>query len=30
VDRREALRRMTQGYIERMATNQPVHAWPRL
>jgi gamma-glutamyl:cysteine ligase YbdK (ATP-grasp superfamily) len=30
VDRREALRRMTQGYIERMATNQPVHAWPSL
>jgi hypothetical protein len=29
-DRREALRRMTQGYIERMATNQPVHAWPGL
>jgi hypothetical protein len=30
VDRREALRRMTQGYIERMATNQPVHTWPNL
>ena len=29
-DRRGALRRMTQGYIERMATNQPVHAWPPL
>jgi hypothetical protein len=29
-DRRTALRRMTQGYIERMATNQPVHAWPPL
>jgi hypothetical protein len=29
-DRREALRRMTQGYIERMATNQPVHDWPQL
>jgi gamma-glutamyl:cysteine ligase YbdK (ATP-grasp superfamily) len=29
-DRREALRRMTQGYIERMASNQPVHAWPGL
>jgi gamma-glutamyl:cysteine ligase YbdK (ATP-grasp superfamily) len=29
-DRRDALRRMTQGYIERMATNQPVHAWPPL
>jgi hypothetical protein len=30
LDRREALRRMTQGYIERMVTNQPVHAWPSL
>ncbi|HUA40993.1 MAG TPA: glutamate--cysteine ligase [Streptosporangiaceae bacterium] len=29
-DRRAALRRMTQGYIERIATNQPVHAWPGL
>ena len=29
-DRRSALQRMTQGYIERMATNQPVHAWPPL
>ncbi len=29
-DRRDALRRMTQGYIERMATNQPVHDWPGL
>jgi gamma-glutamyl:cysteine ligase YbdK (ATP-grasp superfamily) len=29
-DRRTALSRMTQGYIERMATNQPVHAWPAL
>jgi hypothetical protein len=29
-DRREALRRMTQGYIERMATNRPVHEWPEL
>jgi hypothetical protein len=29
-DRRAALRRMTQGYIERMATNQPVHMWPDL
>jgi gamma-glutamyl:cysteine ligase YbdK (ATP-grasp superfamily) len=27
-DRREALRLMTQGYIERMNTNEPVHAWP--
>jgi hypothetical protein len=30
LDRRTALARMTQGYIERMATNQPVHAWPAL
>jgi len=30
VDRREALRRMTQGYIERMVTNQPAHSWPSL
>jgi hypothetical protein len=29
-DRRTALRRMTEGYIERMTTNQPVHAWPSL
>jgi gamma-glutamyl:cysteine ligase YbdK (ATP-grasp superfamily) len=29
-DRRSALRRVTQGYIERSATNQPVHAWPPL
>jgi gamma-glutamyl:cysteine ligase YbdK (ATP-grasp superfamily) len=29
-DRRGALGRMTQGYIERMSTNQPVHAWPAL
>jgi gamma-glutamyl:cysteine ligase YbdK (ATP-grasp superfamily) len=28
-DRREALRRMTQRYIEHMHTNQPVHTWPR-
>jgi gamma-glutamyl:cysteine ligase YbdK (ATP-grasp superfamily) len=27
-DRQEALRLMTQGYIERMGSNQPVHAWP--
>ncbi len=27
-DRPEALRRMTQGYIERMNTNEPVHSWP--
>jgi hypothetical protein len=30
VDRREALRRMTEGYIERMATNKPAHDWPEL
>jgi gamma-glutamyl:cysteine ligase YbdK (ATP-grasp superfamily) len=29
-DRRGALRRMTQGYIERMVTNRPVHTWPSL
>ena len=29
-DRREALRRMTQGYIERMVSNQPAHSWPAL
>jgi Glutamate-cysteine ligase family 2(GCS2) len=29
-DRRAALRWMTQGYIDRMATNLPVHAWPDL
>jgi gamma-glutamyl:cysteine ligase YbdK (ATP-grasp superfamily) len=28
VDRREALRLMTQRYIEHMHTNQPVHDWP--
>jgi len=28
LDRGEALRRMTQGYIERMNTNDPVHTWP--
>jgi hypothetical protein len=27
-DRREALRLMTLGYIERMRTNEPVHCWP--
>ena len=27
-DRREALRLMTQQYIEQMHTNQPVHTWP--
>ena len=26
-DRRDALRRMTQGYIERMVSNQPAHSW---
>src|SRR5271166_3628865 len=30
VDRREALRRMTQGYIELMRSNQPAHSWPAL
>jgi gamma-glutamyl:cysteine ligase YbdK (ATP-grasp superfamily) len=29
-DRRGALRRMTQGYIERMVSNHPVHTWPGL
>ncbi len=29
-DRREALRQMTQGYIERSASNEPVHTWPDL
>jgi gamma-glutamyl:cysteine ligase YbdK (ATP-grasp superfamily) len=29
-DRREALRQMTQGYIERSATNEPAHRWPDL
>ena len=28
VDRREALRQMTQRYIEHMHTNEPVHSWP--
>jgi hypothetical protein len=28
--RDESLRRMTQGYIERMTSNEPVHAWPAL
>jgi hypothetical protein len=27
-DRPEALRRMTQLYIEHMHTNAPVHTWP--
>jgi len=26
--RHEALRQMTQRYIEHMHTNEPVHAWP--
>jgi Glutamate-cysteine ligase family 2(GCS2) len=30
VSRAEALRKMTQGYIERMVTNEPAHAWPAL
>ena|ERR1022692_4827042 len=29
-DRYEALRLMTQGYIERMNTNEPVHTWPMM
>jgi hypothetical protein len=29
-DRRNALIRMTQGYIERMAGNEPGHSWPAL
>jgi hypothetical protein len=29
-DRRGALQRMTQGYIERMSSNEPVHCWPAL
>jgi hypothetical protein len=28
VDRPEALRRMTQRYIEHMHSNEPVHTWP--
>jgi gamma-glutamyl:cysteine ligase YbdK (ATP-grasp superfamily) len=28
-DRAEALRQMTQRYIEHMHTNEPVHTWPR-
>jgi hypothetical protein len=30
LDRGEALRQMTQGYIERMNTNEPVHTWPAI
>jgi hypothetical protein len=29
-DRAEALRQMTQRYIELMHGNEPVHTWPRL
>jgi gamma-glutamyl:cysteine ligase YbdK (ATP-grasp superfamily) len=28
LDRTEALRQMTQRYIEHMHTNEPVHTWP--
>jgi hypothetical protein len=28
LDRWEALRQMTQLYIEHMHTNEPVHTWP--
>jgi gamma-glutamyl:cysteine ligase YbdK (ATP-grasp superfamily) len=28
-DRAEALRQMTQRYVEHMHTNEPVHTWPR-
>ena len=27
LDRREALRRMTLAYIDRMHSNEPVHTW---
>src|SRR5450755_3282631 len=30
LDRRDALQRTTQGYIERMTSNEPVHRWPAL
>ena len=30
LDRREALRQMTQLYIEHMHTNEPVHTWPQV
>jgi gamma-glutamyl:cysteine ligase YbdK (ATP-grasp superfamily) len=30
MDRRSALQRMTQGYIERMSSNEPGHRWPAL
>jgi len=29
-DRLQALQRMTNGYIERMKSNEPVHTWPDL
>ena len=29
-DRGNALQRMTQGYIDRMSANEPVHAWAPL
>jgi hypothetical protein len=29
-DRQEALRLMTLGYIDRMRTNEPAHAWPAM
>ncbi|MGH3273258.1 MAG: glutamate-cysteine ligase family protein [Streptosporangiaceae bacterium] len=29
-DRDDALLRMTQGYLERMTSNEPVHSWPPL
>jgi hypothetical protein len=28
LDRTEALRQMTQRYIEHMHTNEPAHTWP--
>ena len=27
-DRSEAMRELTQAYIERMHTNEPAHSWP--
>jgi Glutamate-cysteine ligase family 2(GCS2) len=30
LSRDESLRQMTEGYIERMVTNEPVHTWPDL
>jgi hypothetical protein len=29
-DRQTALHRMTQAYIDRMASNEPCHRWPAL